>query len=80
MQRGEVRWYRFERPDKKRTVLILTRDSALGFLGDVTVAPITPRSAIFRPKSSSQVQMECRANVPSTWTTCRPYPKPESDN
>ena len=27
--------------DKKRPVLILTRDSALEFLGEVTVAPIT---------------------------------------
>ena len=41
MHRGEVRWYRFGRPDKKRPVLILTRQSALGFLGEVTVAPIT---------------------------------------
>lgn len=41
MRRGEVRWYRFSRPDKKRPVLILTRDSALEFLGDVSVAPIT---------------------------------------
>jgi mRNA interferase MazF len=31
----------FSRPDKKRPVLILTRDSALAFLGEVTVAPIT---------------------------------------
>ncbi len=41
MKRGEVRWYRFQQPDKKRPVLILTRDSALEFLGEVTVAPIT---------------------------------------
>ena len=41
MRRGEVRWYRLARPDKKRPVLILTRDSALEFLGEVTVAPIT---------------------------------------
>ena len=41
MKRGEVRWYVFPRPDKKRPVLILTRDSALEFLGEVTVAPIT---------------------------------------
>ena len=36
-----MRWYRFSRPDKNRPVLILTRDSALEFLGEVTVAPIT---------------------------------------
>lgn len=41
MKRGEVRWYRFTRPDKRRPVLVLTRDSALGFLGEVTVAPLT---------------------------------------
>ena len=41
MKRGEVRWYVFSRPDKKRPVLILTRDSALEFMGEVTVAPIT---------------------------------------
>ena len=41
MKRGEVRWYVFSRPDKKRPVVILTRESALEFLGEVTVAPIT---------------------------------------
>jgi mRNA interferase MazF len=41
MTRGEVRWYKFSRPDKTRPVLVLTRDSALAFLGEVTVAPIT---------------------------------------
>ena len=41
MKRGEIRWYKFEAPDKKRPVLILTRDSILVYLGEVTVAPIT---------------------------------------
>lgn len=41
MKRGEVRWYKFAKPDKKRPVLILTRDSVLEYLGEVTVAPIT---------------------------------------
>jgi mRNA interferase MazF len=41
MRRAEVRWYRFSRPDKKRPVLLLTRNSALEFLGEVTVAPVT---------------------------------------
>ena len=41
MKRGEVRWYKFAKPDKNRPVVILTRDSALEFLGEVTVAPIT---------------------------------------
>lgn len=41
MKRGEIRWYKFQRPDKRRPVLLLTRDSALEYLGEVTVAPIT---------------------------------------
>lgn len=41
MKHGEIRWYQFARPDKKRPVLILTRDSVLKYLGEVTVAPIT---------------------------------------
>ncbi len=41
MQRAEVRWYKFRKPDKRRPVVILTRDSALDFLGEVTVAPVT---------------------------------------
>ena len=41
MNRGDVCWYTFKTPDKKRPVLILTRDSAIAILHSVTVAPIT---------------------------------------
>ena len=41
MKHGEICWYKFVQPDKKRPVLILTRDSVLEYLGEVTVAPIT---------------------------------------
>jgi mRNA interferase MazF len=41
VKRGEVRWYTFKAPDKHRPVLILTRDTAIGFLNAITVAPIT---------------------------------------
>ncbi len=43
VKRAEVRWYRFASPDKRRPVLVLTRDSIIPFLGEVTVAPITTR-------------------------------------
>ncbi len=39
--RGDVRLYRFVRPDKTRPVVVLTRDSAIAYLSSVTVAPIT---------------------------------------
>jgi mRNA interferase MazF len=41
MKRGEIRSYRFQHPDKTRPILILTRDSVIEYLGEVTVAPIT---------------------------------------
>jgi mRNA interferase MazF len=41
MKHGEIRWYKFAPPDKKRPVVILTRDSVLEYLGEVTIAPIT---------------------------------------
>lgn len=41
MKHGEIRWYKFVNPDKKRPVLILTRDSVIEYLGEVTIAPIT---------------------------------------
>ncbi len=39
--RGDVRLYQFSAPDKKRPIVVLTRDSAIGYLTSVTVAPIT---------------------------------------
>ena len=41
MNRGDVHLCRFASPDKQRPVLILTRQSAIGHLSTVTVAPIT---------------------------------------
>ncbi len=41
MKHGEIRWYTFAKPDKKRPILILTRDSILEYLGEVTIVPIT---------------------------------------
>ena len=40
MKRGEIRWYKFAHPGKKRPVLILTRDSILEYFREVTIAPI----------------------------------------
>jgi len=41
MRQGEVRWYTFSPPDKRRPVLLLTRSSAIDFLTGITVAPLT---------------------------------------
>ncbi|KJR97829.1 MAG: PemK family transcriptional regulator [Desulfobulbaceae bacterium BRH_c16a] len=41
MKHGEIRWYKFLSSNKNRPVLILTRDSVLEYLGEVTIAPVT---------------------------------------
>lgn len=75
MQRGEVRWYRVQRPDKKRPVLLLTRDSALEFLGEVAVAPITstireiPSEVVLRPADG--LPRECAVNLDHVQTVSR---------
>ena len=38
-----MRWHQSAPPDKRRPVLLLTRDSVSDVLTDVTVAPITSR-------------------------------------
>lgn len=41
MRRGEIRWYTFALPDKRRPVLILTRSEAIDYLNEIIVVPIT---------------------------------------
>jgi mRNA interferase MazF len=41
VRRGDVCWYTFQQPDKRRPILILTRDSAIAVLNSITIAPIT---------------------------------------
>jgi mRNA interferase MazF len=38
---GDVYWYTFKEPDKRRPVFILTRHSAIPFLTSLTIATIT---------------------------------------
>ena len=41
MSRGEIWQYRFGKPDKKRPVVVLTRQEVIGLIHTVMVAPIT---------------------------------------
>jgi len=41
MKQGDVCWYSFRAPDKRRPVLILTHTSAISYLNSVTVAQLT---------------------------------------
>jgi len=67
LERGEVRLFRFGKPDKQRPVLILTRNSALQYLSRVTVAPITsairgvPSEVSLGPEDG--MRQECCVNL-----------------
>ena len=67
MKRGEIRWYKFSQPDKRRPVVILTRNSVLEYLGEVTVAPITstirdiPSEVVLG--SQDGIPMDCAINL-----------------
>jgi mRNA interferase MazF len=41
VKRGEIRWYTFRLPDKRRPVLILTRDEVIDRLNEIIVVPVT---------------------------------------
>jgi mRNA interferase MazF len=41
LSRGDIRLYKFRAPDKRRPVLILTRQEVIPLLSSVMVAPIT---------------------------------------
>ena len=43
MKRGEIRWYTFRLPDKRRPVLVLTRNAVIERLNEIIVVP-APRT------------------------------------
>jgi mRNA interferase MazF len=75
MKRGEIRWYRFRAPDKRRPVVVLTRDSVLDYLGEVTVAPITstirdiPSEVVLGPDDG--VPRRCAINLDHVQTVSK---------
>ncbi len=41
MKRGDICWYTFRPPDKRRPVLILTRNEVMDHLNEIIVVPVT---------------------------------------
>jgi mRNA interferase MazF len=72
VKRGEVRWYTFKAPDKRRPVLILARDSAIGVLNAVTVAPISSTGRDIPTEVyltvADGMQTECAVNLDNIQT------------
>jgi mRNA interferase MazF len=73
LKRGEVRWYEFAAPDKRRPVVILTRTSALRFLNGLTVAPLTstirdiPSEVLLTPEEDGVLNV-CAVNLDNLQT------------
>src|SRR5947208_17099501 len=68
MKQGDVYWYTFHAPVKRRPVLILTRNSAITYVTSVTVAQITTtvRAVPSEVRLTSQddgVPQECVVNA-----------------
>ena len=53
MRRGEIWLYEFKRPDKRRSVLVITRPDVIHLLHTVMVAPITSAIRGLPARSSS---------------------------
>jgi mRNA interferase MazF len=68
MKQGDIYWYTFHNPDKRRPVLILTHTSAISYLNSVTVAQVTstirsvPSEVLLTPRSD-RVLAECVVNA-----------------
>ncbi|HXH90546.1 MAG TPA: type II toxin-antitoxin system PemK/MazF family toxin [Thermoanaerobaculia bacterium] len=75
MKRGEVRWYRFQNPDKRRPVVVLTRDAMLDYLSEVTIVPITstvrdiPSEVILGPEDG--MPRRCAINLDHVQTVSK---------
>jgi mRNA interferase MazF len=73
MKRGDIRWYTFREPDKRRPVVVLTRDSAIPYLTGITVAPLTSTirsipTEVFLSPEDDGVLAPCVANLDNVQT------------
>lgn len=70
--RGDIRLYHFAPRDKARPVVVLTRDSALGYLSTATVAPITSSirgvPSEVRLDEEDGMKVPCAVNLHNTVT------------
>lgn len=73
MKQGDVYWYTFRPPDKRRPVLVLTRNSAIPFLTGIIVVPITttlrgiPSEVLLSPAEDGVVT-DCAVNADNLQT------------
>jgi mRNA interferase MazF len=73
VKQGDIYWYTFRSPDKRRPVLILTRTSAISYLSGITVAKLTTTirgaaSEVLLTPGEDGVLAECVVNTDNIQT------------
>jgi mRNA interferase MazF len=63
IERGDIRWFRFEAPDKRRPVLVLGRDDVLPALSQVPIIPLTTQIRGLR----WEVRLSVADGLPADW-------------
>ena len=71
MKRGEIRWYTFRLPDKRRPVLILTRNDVIDRLNEIIVVPATRIIRGLTTEVVLTVDDGCRRRARLISITCR---------
>jgi len=76
VKQGDIYWYTFRAPDKRRPVLILTRTSAIPYLTGITVAKVTTTirgaaSEVLLTPGEDGVLAECVVNTDNIQTVQR---------
>ena len=63
IDRGDIRWFRFEAPDKRRPVLVLGRGDVLPMLTQIPVIPISTQIRGLR----WEVRLSAADGLPTDW-------------
>ena len=61
IERGDIRWFRFDAPDKRRPVLVLGRDDVLPSLSQIPIVPLSTQMRDLR----WEVQLRASDGLPS---------------
>jgi len=80
VKQGDIYWYTFNAPDKRRPVLLLTRNSAIPLLTGITVAPVTTvirniPSEVLLTAEEDGVPEDCVVNTDNIQIIFKPYKK-----
>ena len=76
LRRGGIYWYRFQRPNKRRPVLVLGTDSLLRAASQVPVAPFSTqvRGVGWEVRLTPEEGLSVPSVLKPEWISCVPEP------